>query len=203
MGCVRVVVAQIVLVASVGGATDALAQATAEEAPKVQEIRAVERGGFVQTDVGLTYIVNEVDDRRYGLGYLVGVFAGYDVLPILSIGLGVTAIATGVRIDESTPSPAGDLLFVIPSARVQLAVLTTERNFVWLRADVGFGLGLPGDIDGTEYGGNGLAGAFAVGYERFTKLRHFSVGIVAGANVVTAPALGIGISIVPMMKYTF
>lgn len=174
-----------------------------DEGPKVQEIRAVERGAFVESDFGFTFLVNKMEDRSYGLAPVIGLFGGYDVLPILNVGVGVTAIAAGISADENTPPPIGDLLYVIPSARIQFAVLTTERNFVWLRADVGFGFGIPGEIDGVEYGGNGLAAAAAVGFERFTKLRHFSIGAVVGAHLVTKPAVGIGISIVPMVKYTF
>ncbi|MEQ9495362.1 MAG: adventurous gliding motility protein CglE [Deltaproteobacteria bacterium] len=206
MGYVRVGSAFVALLVGIGASKVAVAQSgdtAGEDGPKVQQIRAVERGGFVQMDVGLTYLVNKIDDRSYGLGMVVGFFGGYDVLPILNVGVGVTAIAAGVQVDDNTPPPVGDLLFVIPTLRVQFAVLTTERNFVWIRGDVGFGLGLPGQIDGADYGGNGLAGGIAVGFERFTKLRHFSIGGIVGANVVTKPAVGIGISVIPMVKYTF
>ena len=63
--------------------------------------------------------------------------------------------------------------------------------------------GLPGKIDGVDYGGHGVAGAVLVGYERFTKLRHFSVGANLGVNLVTAPSVAIGITAIPHVKYTF
>ncbi|MCB9653947.1 MAG: adventurous gliding motility protein CglE [Deltaproteobacteria bacterium] len=174
-----------------------------EEPPKVQQIVAVERGGFVEVDFGAGFIVNKVDDRRYGLSVATSVFAGYDILPILAFSLGVTAWAAPVSDDESTPSPSGDLFFLIPMARLQVALLTTERHFVWVRGGAGFSFGLPDKLDDKSYGGNGPAFSATIGFERFTRLRHFSIGIEAGTLVVTKPSVGIGVFAQPTLKYTF
>lgn len=184
--------------------SEALAADTAgEDAPKVQQIRAVERGFFVESHAGLTFFVNRIDERRYGLSPIVALYAGYDVLPVLNIGLGVTAIAAGVSDATGEPSPRSDLFFVIPSLKVQFALLTTERNFLWLRGEAGFSLALPAQFNDVDYGGNGPAFAGLIGFERFAKLRHFSLGAQAGVHVVTKPGVGIGISLMPTFKYTF
>jgi hypothetical protein len=180
------------------------AETAGEDAPKVQEIRAVERGFFIEGQVGLTFFVNKLEDRTYGLSPIVGLFLGYDVLPVLNIAIGASAIAAGVSDDpEKGPQPRSDLFFAIPSLKVQFAVLTTERNFLWIAGEAGFALGLPAKIGDVDYGGNGPAFAGRVGFERFSKLRHFSLGIQAGVNVVTKPDVGIGISVLPTFKYTF
>ncbi len=203
------------------------AAASAQEAadgdgPKVQTIQVVERGFFLEAEFGFTAFVatlaDDGDERKYGSASQIGVFAGYDVLPILSLGFGLRAMGVGVSgylpvpaggtfdLDELGPDPTrvqGDLYYLAPTATARFALLTTERDFLWLRADLGFALAFPGDIGGVEYAGPGLTGAFLVGYERFTKLRHFSMGISAGASMVMKPSVGIGITLLPHLKYTF
>lgn len=182
----------------------AFAQATTEEPPKIEEVRAVERGAFISSDVGVAWIVNKMNDRGYGPSLAASVAAGYDVLPVLSIALGVHAFSASVNEPDMPDGLSrGDLLFLMPMAEAQLALITTERNFLYVRGGAGFAFGLPGDINDQEYGGNGPAFLGAVGFERFTKLRHFSIGIHAGVLVVTKPAVGIGIQLAPTLKYTF
>jgi hypothetical protein len=181
----------------------ALAAETASDTapPEAQQIASVERGGFLETDFGLAFLVNEVDGRSYGPGALLGIYAGYDFLPILSVMLGVQAmVGTG---DDTLAGPRGDLVWLSPMLHAQLAILTTERNFLWARAGAGFGFAMPDELGGAAFGGAGPVFSAGIGYERFTKLRHFSIGARAGLEVVTKPAVGIGISILPTLKYTF
>jgi hypothetical protein len=190
------------------GAGTAHAQQQAEGPPKVQSIRAVERGGFIETDIGATYIVNKLTingvDHSYGLSLMTGLYFGYDIADVIAISVGATAVAASS--DQSindVMGPTGSLIFLIPMVHVQVAVLTTERNFVYLRGGAGFGFGLPSQIANMDFGGNGPAFEGMIGYEHYTRLRHFSIGIQAGALVVTKPATGIGISLLPTLKYTF
>src|SRR5689334_12474003 len=89
-------------------------QASTEEAPKSQQIRAVERGAFIEGDVGMNLVVNSIQDRKYGLGALAGLFAGYDILPILSISVGAYAMAASVSRQSNPPMDVqGDLFFII------------------------------------------------------------------------------------------
>ena len=187
----------------IGPGRAASAQDVADVPPRVEKVRAVERGWFMQADVGMTVFVNELDNRRYGPGPQVGVFVGYDLLPILNLGVGVAFWGGEVSEDDDIPPPVGDLFYLIPTVRAQFAVVTTERNYMWLRGDVGFGFGMPSDIDGVDYAGNGPVFGVTAGFERFTKLRHFAIGIHAGVLVVTEPDIGIGITVTPTLKYTF
>jgi hypothetical protein len=192
-------------------ASNALAQEqTAEEGPKVQQIRAVERGFFIATEGGVGFIVNDINDRSYGIAApIIGLFLGYDILEILNFSLGANMMAVSSASDPANPDPVpyGDLIYVMPQARVQFAVLTTERNFLWIQAHGGFGFALPGkiEVDGTEmdHGGNGPIFGGTIGFERFTKLRHFSIGAQAGVEIATKPGWTIAVTLTPMVKYTF
>lgn len=181
-------------------APEALAQQVAEAPPKTQDIKAVERGFFLETDVGVNLMLTKMEDRAYGLGIHTGVFAGYDILPFLSISAGALGVSAPGSDDNAIK---GDLFFILPMVRAQIAFLTTERDFVYARAGVGFGFGLPEQIGNTEFGGNGVAFSAVLGYEHYTKLRHFSIGATAGVLGVTKPGFGLGVSIVPTLKYTF
>lgn len=177
---------------------------TTEEPPRVQEIQAVERGFYLEAQGGLGWLVNKIDNRSYGMSLLVGTFAGYDILPILSFQVGAYAFSGSVRVpDERDNPPYGDLLYLIPMGQLQFALITTERNFLWVRGGAGFAFGLPEEINGVPYSENGPAFSGSVGFEHFTKLRHFSIGVHAGVIVVTKPDVGIGVAITPTLKYTF
>lgn len=188
----------LVFVAS--SASFAQAQQVAEAPPKTQDIHAVERGFFVETDVGANLMLLKMDDRSYGLGLTAGLFAGYDILPFVSISVGALALAAPGSSDNAIK---GDLFYAAPMVRIQFAFLTTERDFVYVRGGGGFAFGLPEQIGGADFGGAGPAFTAVIGYEHYTKLRHFSIGATAGIIGVTKPAFGLGAAIVPTLKYTF
>jgi hypothetical protein len=196
----RVPVLALVLLAPASLALAQDEEPVAEGPPKVAEIQAVERGFFLTLDVGGNLMLNKVDDRSYGFGLLTGVFAGYDITPFISLSLGAAAlIAPG----SSDNAPAGDLFYLAPMAQLQFAFVTTERDFFYVKGGVGFGLGLPSQVNGQDFGGGGVAFRGLVGYEHYMRLRHFSLGAQLGISGVTAPGVGIGISFLPTVKYTF
>ncbi len=170
---------------------------------KVQEIKAVERGFFMGADFGLSYLIAPDSNSEYGLGTVIGFFMGYDISPVINLSLGVNALAAGGT--RSTPQRdyKADLLYLTPSLRAQVALLTTERNFLWVRGEAGYAFALPEEVDGAEFGKPGPAFAVMAGYERFAKLRHFSLGVSAGAHIFLEPQFTLGISVMPMVKYTF
>ena len=189
---------------------EAKEEVAGEDGPKVQQIRAVERGFFVATEGGVGFIVNDINDRSYGIAApIMGLFLGYDILEILNFSIGANLMAVSASSDPANPDPApvGDLFFLMPKLRIQFAVITTERNFFWIQAHGGFGFGLPGKItvDGVEmdHGGNGPIFGGTIGFERFTKLRHFSIGVQAGAEIATKPGWTIAVTLTPTVKYTF
>jgi len=180
-----------------------LAQAEGDEArPRAQVIRAVERGAFAQVELGYSQVVNEVGEVSVGPGASVGAWVGFDVLPVLSLAVGGVAVsAFGTSGEE--PGPSSDLFFVSPLARLQLALASSQRDFLWARADGGVAFALPDEIDGESTGGVGPVFGGALAYEHFTKLRHFSIGLSAGALVYLEPDTAVSIQILPLVKYTF
>jgi hypothetical protein len=191
--------------------TASLAQGSAENesanGPEAAEpaptIRAVERGLFFEGDVGVGYLFSSMKGRDYGLTFLTGVYLGYDILPMLNVAIGGTFLATSVNEDRSGPMPQGDLFYAGPGIRADVAVLSDERNHLWLRAGAAYAFGLPSDIEGTPYNANGPMFQGGVGYEYFLTLRHFSLGVFAGVFVVTKPDVGVGFTVTPTVKYTF
>jgi len=172
----------------------------ADGPPKTADIAAVERGFFLELDAGGNLFVTKMNGRSYGFGLITGLFAGFDITPFIALSFGVASIvATG-----SNDNPVrGDLFYLAPMAQLQVAFITTERDFFYAKGGIGFGFGLPDTVAGAEFGGGGVAFRGLLGYERYMRLRHFSLGIQAGVSGVTAPGVGIGISILPMIKYTF
>ena len=169
--------------------------------PAKQKIRPVERGLFVETDIGLTLPVTAVGDRDYALGVEAAIHLGYDVLPMLSLMAGVSAVV--LPGDDTVTGPRGDLVVVAPMVHAQFALITTARNHLWVRGGAGFGLGFPDKLGEVDIGGNGPLFSASAGFEHYTRLRHFSIGVRAGAVIVTTPSVGIGVSVTPLLKYTF
>jgi hypothetical protein len=205
-----------------GGGDTEKSEVATEDGPKVQQIRAVERGFFLETAGGVGFIVTKIkgaDDvaRSYEIAApVINLFLGYDILEILNFSIGATILAASSSADRASaqpdPDPVGDLFYLMPQLRLQFAVITTERNFLWIRAHGGFGFALPGKIEvedengatvEMDHGGNGPVFGGSIGFERFTKLRHFSIGIHAGAEVMTKPGLAVAVSLMPSVKYTF
>lgn len=182
--------------------TELMAQSESEGPARVQKIQAVERGFFLETDVGASFIVNEVQGRTFGLGFVTGFYLGYDIAPFLSILAGASATSAPSSAPV-TGGPPSDLFFISPQAALQVALITSERNFLWVRGGGGLALGLPAEVNGVTYGEPGPMFSAAVGFERYTKLRHFSVGIQAGATFFLKPEFAVGITVAPLLKYTF
>ena len=67
----------------------------------------------------------------------------------------------------------------------------------------GLPLLFPEELNGQSFGENGPAFEAAIGFERFSKLRHFSFGIFGGVTVFTKPETAVSVNITPTLKYTF
>lgn len=172
-----------------------------EAGPRAQVIRAVERGPFAQLDVGYSHIVNEVGGVSVGPGAALGAWIGYDLTPILSLSLGGTAVTAFSTSDD--PTGGSDLLYLSPMARLQLALLSSQRDFLWVRAEGGVAFSLPDEIGGQSFGGVGPVVGGAVVFEHFTKLRHFSIGLSLGPTFYFEPDVAVSVQVLPLVKYTF
>lgn len=182
---------------------------TSDPQPRSQTIRAVERGFFAEADLGASFIVYSDGEEEYGPGVALDIFFGYDILPVLSLSLGGTFVTTKNRSGEALEDsdgnliPSSDLLYVGPMARIELALVSTQRNFLRIRGEGGVAFALPEEIDGDSFGGPGAAGGGALVYEHYGRLRHFSWGLSAGATVFSQPELAVSLQVLPLIKYTF
>ena len=194
-----IVVTGLLLIPAVGQA-----QVDASTPGRQQTIAAVERGFFTELRVGPNYILTPDAQNNPGFGAQLSMHMGYDLSSIFNLSLGFHAASFtssalpedvgGLRPPDTEVRTDG-LLFA-GTLRAQLALLTTQRNFLWIAAEGGLGLNQPTDDMGPVFGAN-------FGFERFTKLRHFSVGLSAGTLVFLEPQTILSIFCTPMVKYTF
>ncbi|MGF1511942.1 MAG: hypothetical protein ACFB9M_20825 [Myxococcota bacterium] len=175
-----------------------LGQVSEPSGARVQAIQAVERGLFVQTDLGAGVNVAGFGSADGSVGASLSAHLGYDILPVFNIAVGGFAmtVPNGSSFDADAPASGSDDFLVGATARAQLAVLTSERDFLWVRGEGGIAFALPGDEPDAVFGG-------AVTYEHFTKLRHFSLGLTAGALVFSQDPLAVSILVTPTLKFTF
>jgi hypothetical protein len=180
-----------------------------QEDPRAARFREVERGLFTGFEVGYLHLLKTPvadpvafpyagADGGAAQGFVTGVYVGYD----LSSRLAVSVFAwqgnatAGASYGAFSVSTAGaDLRFALVGVRDSNEV---ERLYLYLHARGGYvwtyPKGLFGDTDVLAQGG--------VGAEYFTRLRHFSVGVVVdGLYFTTAKATGF--SVVPTLRYTF
>jgi hypothetical protein len=181
----------------------ARAQTDASAPGETQVIEKIERGLFAALEAGPVFLVAPDAEADYGLGFGTSAHVGVDILPILNVSLGVGATFSGGSAVVDGTVALRDRLYVTPSVRAQLAVLTTERDFLWVRAEAGLGLLDTPAGDGESALEVGPAFGAAVGYEHFAVLRHFSFGAQAGLTTWLEPDLGLGVFVMPTLKYTF
>ena len=176
--------------------------AEAQKPPRVAKIRPVERGAFAEMNVGPALMLTEVGTRTFGAGVGVSALLGYDVTPFLGLAVGLDALsASGNGMDLDGQA---DALWLIPTAKLQLALLTSQRHFLWARAGAGWSFGFPDEIKGGSVTGDpGLAVSASVSYEYFTRLRRFSLGARLEVIGLSQPSWAFGVALMPTLKYTF
>lgn len=181
-------------------ASFAASSAWAEDAegPKSQPIHAVERGLYVETNPGLSYMVGDLKGRSYSLSPDISIGLGYDIHPVFNLSVGVTALTLGQQMGKDRSQPLQDLLYLAPMLKASFALITTERNALWVRGEAGFALSSP-----EAFVEHGPIFGLNLGFERYTYLRHFSLGIQAGVRVITQPDLAFLVHLSPVLKYTF
>lgn len=193
----------LVLIFMLGCAPAALAQSDQSAPGKAQVIEKVERGAFAIMEAGAHYLIAPDTSTDYGLGFGAGLYVGWDIISILNVAIGLNAIMAGGSDEVDGALISRDRLYLTPSLRIQMAILTTERDFFWLRGEGGLGI-LESADDLTE-GGSGVGPSFtgAIGYEYFSTLRHFSLGLQAGLTTFLEPDLALSVFLTPMLKYSF
>lgn len=180
-----------------------------QEDPRAARFHDVERGFFTGFDIGyLRLLKTPVADRLafayagsdggVAQGFVTGVHLGYDIsswLAILVFAWQGNATAGTSYGSFSVTTAGGDLRVALVGLRDSNEV---QRLYLYLHAGGGYVLarpkGLFGDTDVLAQGG--------VGVEYYTRLRHFSVGLVVDGLYFTK-AKASGLSAVPTLRYTF
>jgi hypothetical protein len=182
---------------------------TLQEDPRAAKFKDVERGFFVGFDAGwlslfktptadpLKHAYAGADGGSAG-GLLVGLNVGVDLGSLVAVSL--FAMSANERADVDYGA------FSLSAAGVDVRVSPYsikdrngwERFFAYAHVRGGYArtrpVGLFGDVETVASGG--------VGFEYFTRLRHFSVGMAAD-GVYAMKAKSFGVSIYPTVRYTF
>jgi outer membrane protein OmpA-like peptidoglycan-associated protein len=171
--------------------------------PKIQLFEEVEKGFEIGGHLGLCYdFVSPVENLNPGL--LVGIEVGYDLTWIFRIKLGFDDHIYSGR----SPNRRGTYIDLDFEERLvwggaSLALLATDRFYVYVQAGIGYLFTTPKQVDGIDAAGpDDLAILAGGGLEYYTTLRHFSFGVEANAMVM--PIRGdVAISVYPVIRYTF
>lgn len=177
--------------------------------PRAPRFREVERGFFTGFEVGYLTLFKTptADPARYPLagagggrssGFLVGTTLGYDVTDRLAVALYVLGANSSASMSYggfSVVSAGGDLRLSYYGKRDPNGV---DRLYLYVHGRAGYLLSYPEGLFSTHDAY--LAGG--PGVEYFTRLRHFSIGLVADLAYLPK-AKTAGIAVTPTVRYTF
>lgn len=205
----NIVVAASMLVLTALPAWAQEAAPTLQEDPRAAKFKDVERGLFVGFDAGwFSFFETPVaDTARHDYagadggmsgGVMIGANFGYDILSRLAVSVFALGVNGAADVDYGAFSlyAAGlDLRYSFWSMKDRNG---WERLFAYAHARGGYARtwpeGLFGDEETLVSGG--------VGIEYFTRLRHYSVGLVLDAEYATK-AGSVGWALYPTVRYTF
>ena len=185
--------------------------------PKLNE---VEHGFYIGAFTGLALTLSpggaNYDGSKAGMamGQSGGLELGFEPNPLFGIGLivsGATANTPSTYVgtcDVSNPPDGGTCahgnftsLTIGADARLNLSLgpdsNDVRRAYFFIRAGLGYSILTPKNLLQNE-----LVAFGGPGFEYFTHLRHFSVGLEADASYGLTNK-GLGISVQPLVRYTF
>lgn len=185
------------------------AAAALPEDPRAPRFREVERGIFAGVEVGyLGILKTPVADRQnfpyagtgggMASGIVSGLLVGYDLTPRLAVSL------FGWQGNASARQSYGAFSVTAAGGDVRYAFLGTrdanevERLYFYLHARGGYVFTSPEGLFGNE----DVLAQGGLGVEYFTRLRHFSLGLVADGLYFTR-AKAAGFAVFPTLRYTF
>jgi len=182
------------------------AEQRSSSTPQIQKFEEVERGFWLRSTFGVAVHVTdafESTDRESSIwppGALLGLELGFDLGQYASLHLAVYGHQVPGSKDTgrgraSVANDAGALL-IMGGGRFNL--MTTKRTGWFIKANVGYLLGIPAEASME----NSLAFQATTGLEYATNLRHFTIGLEAGASFFLTGS-GLSILLTPTVKYTF
>lgn len=174
----------------------------AEGVQQKAKFNEIERGFSVRLPVGVMAYLTQVHsvngnfNKHYAPGLSIGLELGYDVLPWLDIG----GFFTYSHTYGTDWGPTRDLNSGLGGIMARVSFFHTERFYLGVRAGVGYGY-QDTSVEKIQ-SGVGVMGVFTAEY--FTRIRHFSVALDAGAIAFFIPrAISVGLTITPSVRYTF
>lgn len=182
--------------------------------PKLNE---VEHGFYVGASAGVNLALSPggtmADGSKPGMatGQSGGIELGFEPTPLFAVGVlawGSAASTSSQYLGTCTPGngvtcPHGNFtqLLLGANARLNLSLGAdandVKRAFFFVRAGAGYAILAPKGLLANEpvvFGGPG--------FEYFTHLRHFSIGIEADASYGLTNK-GLGVMVQPLVRYTF
>jgi len=211
---IRTVTALIAVLAIFSGSAFAADQPPAAAEKQLNEVM---KGWYLQAEGGFMYALKS-DIPNLGAGGILSIFAGYDIKDIVAVELGLVG-AFSPAYNSGTTNPAGALVsssltMGIIEANVKVSYLTLPRWFFYVRVGVGASFNTPTStmvMNGTvaqplEIPLVTPAISVAPGFEYYTNIRHFSIGL--DIKAIMLPLLGGGpgsyfLTAQPYLKYTF
>jgi hypothetical protein len=185
-----------------------LAQNKVLEDKKAPTYNEIERGVFFGVNGGFeAFIVTPGSaNRPFSPGQAVQVEFGYDIGERISPSLFLIATSNRASADYTgySAKASGDFSSLTPGVGVKIRLVgfadeqEVQRSWFYVRAQAGFTIYQPSTlIDRPD-----LLISAGPGFEYFTRLRHFSIGVEATFNFM-ALTQSIGFSVLPSVRYAF
>ena len=187
------------------------AQAKAVEDKKAITFNEIERGFFVQVNGGFWGTINPPaangSKQYFSPGQLIQVEMGYDIGERVSPGLFFHASNNRAGSDYTGLSKgvaSGDYGMIAPGVGAKFRIVgfddaqDVKRTWFYVHAGAGLVFYSPSTLLPTS----DIIITAGPGFEYFTRLRHFSIGIEADFNFM-ALTQSLGFSIFPTVRYAF
>jgi len=190
----------------------AATKATAEDKQRAVTFNEIERGFFLGANAGFwATIVPPADassSKPFLGGQAVQLEIGYDIGERVSAALfflgAVTNRAGSDYKGLSNGSLSGDFGMIVPGATVKARLVgfadsqEVKRSWLYARASVGYVFYSPTALIPRS----DVLISVGPGFEYFTRLRHFSIGVEANFNFLALTS-SVGFSILPTVRYAF
>lgn len=162
---------------------------------KLEALQVVHRGFYMGFNTGLGILAKREADVRYYPGADVGITMGYDFGELVSVQALLFFNAYGNFKGEEERDLA------VMGARLALLFTPWHTERSYLQAGLGGGIAYTDDGFDSQFDQR-IAANILVGYEYYTDLRHFSVGVDLDCQLLLNP-FNANIQLLPHVRYTF
>lgn len=181
-----------------GNRDDVVAQA---ENVRRAQFNEIERGFSIRMPIGMMAYLTSVkntqssQNQRFSPGILMGLELGYDIIPILDVGVFFYMAQTAGS--PAANQPKIDMNSFMGGGFVRFSFFHTERFYAGVKGGAGYGA----QANLVNNPNTGVFALAALTAEYYTRLRHFSVALDVGAVMWFQP-VSVALSIVPAVRWT-